>query len=149
MEFLIEPKELLEAARRDDVVIVDARKAADYAKGHIPGAINFSTYDTFVLDTREEGLSTFARNAAASYAAAGISSNRPVVLYETDTGMRAARDAWILQYLGHLNVRMLHGGLAAWRAAGCRRPTPRPRSRPSRGSCTRWWPPPGRAGRPG
>ena len=99
MDFLIEPKQLLEEARRGDVVIVDARKAADYASGHIPGAVNFSTYDTFVLDTRAEGLAAFAREVAARYAAAGVSSNRPVVLYEMDTGMRAARDAWILQYL--------------------------------------------------
>ena len=119
MEFLIEPKDLLEEARSGDVVIVDARKPADYASGHIPGAINFSTYDTFALDTRAEGLAAFARDVAARYAAAGVSSNRPVAIYEMDTGMRAARDAWILQYLGHPNVRLLHGGLAAWRAAGC------------------------------
>jgi thiosulfate/3-mercaptopyruvate sulfurtransferase len=34
--------------------------------------------------------------------------------------MRAARDAWILQYLGHPRVRLLHGGLTAWQAAGCK-----------------------------
>jgi thiosulfate/3-mercaptopyruvate sulfurtransferase len=119
MAFLIEPKELAEEARRGDVVIVDARKPADYAAGHIPGAVNFSTYDTFALDTRPEGLSAFARDMAARYAAAGVSSGSPVVVYEADTGMRAARDAWILQYLGHPKVHLLHGGLAAWRKAGC------------------------------
>jgi len=119
MDFLIEPKELLETARRGDVVIVDTRKAADYAAGHISGAVNFSTYNTFALDTRAEGLSKFARDVAALYAAAGVSSNRPVVVYEADTGMRSARDVWILQYLGHPDARLLHGGLAAWRAAGC------------------------------
>ena len=33
--------------------------------------------------------------------------------------MRAARDASILQYIGHSRVQLLLGGLAAWRAAGC------------------------------
>jgi thiosulfate/3-mercaptopyruvate sulfurtransferase len=56
---------------------------------------------------------------AARYAVAGVSIGRQVVVYEMDTGMRAARDAWILQYLGHPRVRLLHGGLAAWRTAGC------------------------------
>jgi thiosulfate/3-mercaptopyruvate sulfurtransferase len=42
-----------------------------------------------------------------------------VVAYEDVTGMRAARDAWILQHLGHSRVGLLHGGLTAWRAAGC------------------------------
>jgi len=119
MDFLIEPKELLAQAQRGDVVILDTRKPAEYASGHIPGAVNFSTYDTFALDTRAEGLAAFARDLAARYAAIGVSSNRVVVLYEADTGMRAARDAWILQYIGHPNARLLHGGLAAWRAAGC------------------------------
>jgi len=120
MDFLIEPQELLEQARQADFLIVDTRKATEYARGHIPGAINFSNYDTFALDTRAEGLSAFARDMAARYAAAGVSGNRSVVLYESDTGMRAARDAWILQYLGHPRVRLLHGGLAAWQATGCK-----------------------------
>ena len=119
MDFLIEPRELLEQARQGDTVIVDTRKPDEYAKGHIPGALNFSTYDIFALDTRAEGLAAFARDMAARYAAVGVSGGRPVALYEADTGMRAARDAWILQYLGHSQVRLLHGGLAAWQAAGC------------------------------
>lgn len=119
MDFLIEPRQLLEEARGGEVVIVDARRPADYAKGHIPGAINFSTYDIFALDTRAGGLATFAQDMAVRYADAGASVHRAVVVYEEDTGMRAARDAWILQYIGHPRVRMLHGGLAAWRAAGC------------------------------
>src|SRR5690349_1405840 len=119
MDFLIEPKELLELARRGEVAVVDTRKSAEYASGHIPGAINFSTYDTFALDTSAEGLTALARDLAARYAAAGVSSNRAVVFYEADTGMRAARDAWFLQYIGHPHARLLHGGLAAWRAAGC------------------------------
>ena len=119
MDFLIEPQKLLEEAKRGDVVIVDTRKAADYAAGHIPGAINFNTYNSFALDTSTEGLAKFARDLAALYGTAGVSSGRPVVVYEADTGMRAARDVWILQYLGHPSARLLHGGLAAWSEAGC------------------------------
>lgn len=119
MDFLIEPRELLEQARQSDIVVLDTRKPAEYAKGHIPGAVNYSAYDCFALDTSTAGMSAFARDMAARYAAAGVSNGRPVVVYELDTGMRAARDAWILQYLGHPKVRLLHGGLAAWRAAGC------------------------------
>jgi thiosulfate/3-mercaptopyruvate sulfurtransferase len=119
MDFLIEPRQLLDEARGGDLVIVDTRRPADYAKGHIPGAINFSTYDLFAMDTRADGLAKFAQDMAMRYADAGASAHRAVVLYEEETGMRAARDAWILQYIGHSRVRVLHGGLAAWRAAGC------------------------------
>ncbi|HXF68058.1 MAG TPA: sulfurtransferase [Burkholderiales bacterium] len=116
MDFLIEPRALLN--RPGEMLVVDARKPAEYARGHIPGAVNFSGYDFFALDTSPAGLSAFAREMAARYAEAGVSASRPVVVYEEDTGMRAARDLWLLRYLGHPDARMLHGGLAAWRAAG-------------------------------
>ena len=117
--FLIEPKELEAEARGGEVLIVDCRKPGDYAKGHIPGAVNFSSYSLFVMDTRPDGMSAFVRDLAPRYADAGISTTRAVVVYDDDTGMYAAREAWLLQYLGHPRVRVLHGGLAAWRAAGC------------------------------
>lgn len=119
MDFLIEPRELVELSQHDEVLVLDARKPADYQKGHIPGAVNFSTYDDFALDTRPDGLAAFVKALGMRYAAVGVSNFRPIVVYEDETGMRAAREIWILQYLGHPRVKMLHGGLAAWRAAGC------------------------------
>jgi thiosulfate/3-mercaptopyruvate sulfurtransferase len=119
MDFLIEPRELQDQARQGEILIVDCRGPSAYTQGHIPGAVNFSTYDVFATDTRPPGLSAFARDVAPRYADAGISTTRAVVVYDDDTGMYAAREAWVLQYLGHPRVRLLHGGLAAWRAAGC------------------------------
>ena len=66
--------DLAEFARRGEVLIVDCRKPSDYAKGHIPGAVNFSTYKVFATDTRAAGLSAFAKDMAARYADAGIST---------------------------------------------------------------------------
>ncbi len=118
--FLIEPATLREEiARGDAPLIIDARGAAAYAQAHIESAVNFSTYDQFALDTRPAGLAAFAQDMGTRYLGTGISNLRPVVVYDDDTGMRAAREAWILQFLGHREVRMLHGGFAAWRAAGC------------------------------
>lgn len=119
MDVLIEPAELQALAQDEELLVLDVRRPADYAKGHIPGAVNFSTYDDFALDTRPAGLSAFTSGLAARYAAVGVSKFRPIVVYEDDTGMRAAREAWILEYLGLSRVRLLHGGLGAWRAAGC------------------------------
>ena len=118
MDFLIEPANLRDELRSGDAFVVDARPPVVYAKGHIRGAVNFSTYDIFATDTRPAGLTVLARDLASRYATAGVSKDRLVVVYEEDTGMRAARDTWILQYLGHPKVRMLHGGIAAWQAAG-------------------------------
>src|SRR5262245_4572344 len=118
--FLIAPEGLRDEIERGDApLIIDARGAAAYAQGHIEGAVNFSTYERFALDTSSQGLEAFAQDLGLRYLGIGISSLRPVVVYEDDTGMRAAREAWILQYLGHREVRMLLGGFSAWRASGC------------------------------
>ena len=99
-------------------LLIDTRKPEAYAKGHLPGAMNFSSYDYFVKSTQPADLAQFRAQLAALYAALGVTRDRSVVVYEDETGMRAARELWILEYLGHPNVRMLHGGLKAWVAAG-------------------------------
>lgn len=116
MTFLVEAEDLL----RDPggALLVDTRKADAYSAGHIPGAIHLTTYDVFAAGTRPGELADFRAGIAKRYAAAGLSKERPVVVYEDATGMRAARELWLLEYLGHPDARMLHGGLNAWRAAG-------------------------------
>jgi thiosulfate/3-mercaptopyruvate sulfurtransferase len=54
----------------------------------------------------------------AEMQAAGVSGERPVVVYDAATSMAAARAWWLLRYFGHPDVRVLDGGLAAWIAAG-------------------------------
>src|SRR5262245_66599018 len=94
MDFLVEPKDLLEEARQGEVLVVDARKPADYAKGHIPGAVNFTTYDIFALDTSAKGMAAFARDMAAKYVTIGVSNFRSGVVYDADAGIGGERDAW-------------------------------------------------------
>lgn len=114
--FLIEAAELRSAPSA--ALILDTRKPESYASGHIPGAVNLSTYERFVQSTRPPDLTAFSSAMAAIYGAAGVTRERPLVVYEDGTGMRAARELWILEYLGHPNARMLHGGLKAWVASG-------------------------------
>ena len=116
--FLVEPETLLATFTDLNGLIIDARSAEAYAAGHIPGAISVSTYDYFVPNTKPEGMGAFASQAAALYSAAGISLDTPLVVYDDDTGVRVARECWLLEYLGHRNVRLLHGGLNAWRQCG-------------------------------
>jgi thiosulfate/3-mercaptopyruvate sulfurtransferase len=116
--FLVEPETLLATFADLNGLIIDARSAEAYAAGHIPGAVSVSTYDYFVPNTKPDGMRAFASQAAALYGAAGISLDTPLVVYDDDTGVRVARECWLLEYLGHRNVRLLHGGLNAWQQCG-------------------------------
>jgi thiosulfate/3-mercaptopyruvate sulfurtransferase len=115
---LIEPSELNDALDKRAVFLVDARRTGEFKNGHIPGAIPLSTYETLVPNTTLEGMRVFTESMASRFSSVGVTNNRPVVVYDEETGMRAARELWILEYMGHQNARMLHGGLKHWIAAG-------------------------------
>ncbi len=85
-----------------------------YASGHIPGARYFAldAYEQAPLWTRVSDETLRERLLSE-----GIRYHTTVVLYGRDT-TAAARAAVLLIYAGVEDVRLLDGGLAAWRAAG-------------------------------
>ena len=54
----------------------------------------------------------------AAMRAIGVRGDGPVVAYDADTSLAASRLWWLLTDSGHNRVRVLNGGLAAWRASG-------------------------------
>jgi thiosulfate/3-mercaptopyruvate sulfurtransferase len=55
---------------------------------------------------------------AATLGRLGIGPSTPVVVYDAQGGMYAARAWWMLRWVGHRAVSVLDGGLAAWRESG-------------------------------
>ena len=91
-----------------------------YAAGHVPGAV-FTDLDRDLAAPPGAG-GRHPMPSAASFEAAmrrlGVRADRLVVVYDHADSTAAARAWWLLRYFGHPAVRVLDGGLRAWRAAG-------------------------------
>jgi len=55
---------------------------------------------------------------AATFGRWGIDERVQVIAYDQGSGAYAARLWWLLRWLGHTQVAVLNGGLAAWERAG-------------------------------
>ena len=113
---LIDAPELTERIGQHQVLVVDARPASAFAAGHLPGAVHLDVFGMSLIDTRPAPLAAYEWMVAHLCELRGITRDRPVVVYEEDSGMRAARIVWLLQVLGHPDARMLDGGVRRWRA---------------------------------
>jgi thiosulfate/3-mercaptopyruvate sulfurtransferase len=103
-----------------DLADVAAGERAD-AQGHLPGAIYAHLdRDLSTAKTGRNGRHPLPSRAdwAATLARLGVTPARAVVVYDAQGGMYAARAWWMLLWAGHRDVRVLDGGLQAWKAAG-------------------------------
>src|SRR4249920_2266866 len=116
---LITPEQLaVELDGQAAPLLLDLRPTEAFAQGHLRGAIHLDLWGLSLIDTSEAPLRAFMWMIGHLFSLRGVSPDRPVVVYEEDSGIRAARALWFLEYLGHPNVRLLDGGFTAWTAAG-------------------------------
>lgn len=99
-------------------LLLDLRPAEEFAAGHLAGGFHLDLWGLSLIDTSEAPLRAFMWMIGHLFSLRGVTPDRPVVVYEGTSGMRAARAFWLLEYLGHPNVRVLDGGVSAWTAAG-------------------------------
>jgi len=78
--------------------VIDVRDSGQFAKEHIPGAVNI------------EWRKVFAERAK-------LPRDKTIVLY-CNTGSFSAQSAMALRMAGIENVRILHGGFTEWNALG-------------------------------
>jgi len=101
-----------------DALFLDARTPAEYRGfagggrrlGHIPGAVNLP-----VAGTTAPGTGRFLDGGELRelLGAAGVSRARRIVCYD-DTGVGAAKLAFVLALMGHEDVAVYDGGWAEW-----------------------------------
>ncbi|WP_144875317.1 sulfurtransferase [Microbacterium sp. 1.5R] len=93
---------------------------ADYLDGHIPGAV-YVPLDTELASHGEpaDGRHPLPTTAELQDAARrwGVRDGDVVVAYDDVKGVAAARAWWLLRQAG-VDVRVLEGGIRAWREAG-------------------------------
>jgi len=117
--FLVSTDELAAELAQEQVRLVDAEGAENYARAHLPGAVNLPYLD---LEDAEEnaktGLPIFPRLAASKFEALGIARDTPVVVYDSGNGRGASAVRYILRFLGHPDARILDGGFRKWLKEG-------------------------------
>ncbi|MFO0985715.1 MAG: rhodanese-like domain-containing protein, partial [Planctomycetota bacterium] len=116
-ELLITPEELeswLADGTRRPPLIIDLRPAEQFAAGQIAGAVHLDLWGVSLIDTDPAPLRAFFWMIEHQFALRGVSEDRAVVVYDEQSGVRAARGFWFLEYFGHPDVRLLDGGFGAW-----------------------------------
>lgn len=115
---LISPADLAAEMKDPSLVILHAdMRFPDFATGHIKGA-RFIGYKQITIDGPTGVGSELppAADLVAVFEAAGVTDLSHVVIYGPP--LAATRAFFTLDYLGHKNVRVLNGGLAAWKSQG-------------------------------
>ncbi|WP_426244343.1 sulfurtransferase [Nocardioides sp. LHG3406-4] len=114
-------------ARLADVTVLDVRYRTGgpggpeaYAEGHIPGAAYVDLDRDLAAAPGAGGRHPLPEPAdfVAAMRRAGVSSRRPVVVYDDWSAQAAGRAWWLLRHHGHPDVRVLDGAWPAWLAIG-------------------------------
>jgi thiosulfate/3-mercaptopyruvate sulfurtransferase len=116
---LISAAELVEKLDQG-VVVIDTRDPEEYAKSHIPGAINIREIFTYLATSTPEGLASLQAEFAALIGKAGIAGTEHIVIYEEAMNKgfgQSCRGYFLMSYFGCPTVSVLHGGYQAWLAA--------------------------------
>jgi thiosulfate/3-mercaptopyruvate sulfurtransferase len=111
----------LKLAGKDGVRFVAADSEKEFEKGHIAGSVSAFAHDLQLLDDVKKckGL-PMCEAAAFDFIGKklGVDAATQVVVYDTGMGVNASGDWFFLALYGHKNVKILEGGMAAWKAKG-------------------------------
>lgn len=114
---IVEASEMTAMMANPDTVVIDARPAEDYAKGHLKGAISL-TPDLISVNEPVPNLIAPAEQVATVLGEHGIGNQTTVLIYDNNQGVSAGRIWWVLKTYGHAQVKVVNNGEAAITKAG-------------------------------
>lgn len=120
-DVFISADDALKLVGKDGVRFVAADSEKEFEKGHLPGAVEAFAHDLQLLDDvrKCKGLPMCEATAFDFIGKTlGIDANTQVIAYDAGMGVNASGAWFFLALYGHKNVRILDGGLAAWKAKG-------------------------------
>ena len=115
---LIEVSYLMDQRENVDFKIIDFRLPEAYLEGHIPGAINIWRSDLEDKAYPYGGMKPSKKQIEKLFSSLGIENNDILVVYDDKGSVDAARLWWILSYYNFDRLKILNGGLSAWKQAG-------------------------------
>jgi thiosulfate/3-mercaptopyruvate sulfurtransferase len=115
---LIDSNTLEQRLGQPGLVIIDVRGRAAYEfGGHIPGAVHTTWHDYSDPNAVAKGLlDPDLKRIEKRLQSLGINPESEVVVYSNpfDNWGDEGRMFWMLEYLGHTNVKVLNGGWVKW-----------------------------------
>jgi len=113
--YIIEADEMLEIYSNENVKIVDFRKEKNYNEGHIEGAIQLWRSDLENQTYPYGGMLPQPETIETLFSSLGITNEDSIIVYDDRGSCDAVRFWWILQYYNFKTVRILNGGIDAWK----------------------------------
>ena len=97
-----------------DTLVLDPRGRMRYLRGHLLGAVNLPIDCLFGAD----GKLLAPAELAGFLGETGLDETRTPVIYDSHDGQRGAMMAWVLEYLGRTDARLMDTFFDGWAAQG-------------------------------
>ena len=98
----------------DNLVIIDVRPSEAFKEAHIPGSVNLP--EALTYRNQEEGGTIVEPHVIQSLLQSlGLDTHQEIVVYDEGKLFKSSRVFWTLEVYGFKQVKVLNGGLAAWK----------------------------------
>jgi thiosulfate/3-mercaptopyruvate sulfurtransferase len=115
-KYIIEAEELIHLYKNNNIKIIDFRKEKNYLEGHITGALNIWRTDIEDTSYPYGGMMATKKSLEKLFSNLGISNKDQLIVYDDRGSCDAMRFWWVLQNYDFEAVKILNGGIDAWKA---------------------------------